>query len=166
MSEKTTKEQIIEIVKNMESQIGTGVMGNLFDKENGSNTKIGSNQFRNIAATCRKAESYEEIEMMIQYSIAKVKGSNSWKTRCANRQCFGVNILNAMHTVRELDHEGVLNNLEMFFGYMYWQVRIWADTYGSNNTGSGNTANQQNGRRYDNQSRGNYQNHGQNRNRR
>ena len=121
MSESNVKEQIINIVKAMEKQIGTDVMGKLFDKE------IGSNQFRNIAATCRKAESYEELELMIQYSIAKVGDTYSWKTNCANRKTFGANILESMQQVKAIDTENVLENLELFFGYMYWQVKVWAD---------------------------------------
>lgn len=158
-NKKNVKEQVIDIVKAMEKQIGTDVMGDLFDKENGNNKKIGSNQFRNIAATCRKAESYEELELMIQYSIAKVGGTYSWKTDCANKKTFGANILEAMQQVKAIDNENVLEHLELFFGYMYWQIRVWADTYGNNssNNRNGNNHNQQNSGRYGGHSHGNQQ---------
>ncbi len=125
------KEQIIAIVKAMGPQIGTNVMGNLFDKENGTNRKIGSNQFRSIAAACRQAESFEELELMIAYSIAKAGDRQSWKTICANNETFGALVLKAMQQVRAIDEEKALAHLELFFGYLYWQVRVWADTYGN-----------------------------------
>lgn len=126
------KEEIIKIVSAMEKQIGTDVMGQLFEAENKgkSDKKIGSNQFRDIASMCAKAETYSEIELMIKYSIAKIDGDKSWKKICSNKKTFGTIILDAMEKVKALDESNILSNMELFFGYLYWQVRIWADLYG------------------------------------
>ena len=125
------KEEIIRIVTDMGNQIGIDVMGDLFQKESTSSKKkkIGSNQFRDIASMCVKAEIYEEIELMIKYSIAKASEGKSWKLKCKNNQSFGSIILNNMTKVKALDENNVLANMEFFFGYLYWQARIWADMY-------------------------------------
>lgn len=69
MDRKEIKEQIIQIVKSMEGKIGKEKLGALFNKDDG----IGCNQFRDLASTCRQADCYEEIELLVQYSTAKAK---------------------------------------------------------------------------------------------
>lgn len=125
------KEEIIKIVTDMENQIGTEKMGDLFQKESISSkdTKIGSNQFRDIASMCAKAESYAEIELMIKYNIAKANIEKSWKLICSNNKIFGDIILDSMNKVTKIDETKILENMELFFGYLYWQARIWADRY-------------------------------------
>ena len=125
------KEEIIRIVTDMENQIGTDIMGDLFQKESTSSKdkKIGSNQFRDIASMSAKAESYAEIEHMIKYSIAKANDGKSWKLKCRNNKIFGDIILDSMKKVTKIDETKILENMELFFGYLYWQARIWADRY-------------------------------------
>lgn len=151
------KEEIIRIVADMENQIGTDIMGDLFQKEstNSSDEKIGTNQFREIASMCTKAEIYEEIELLVKYTIAKVipekKKKNgeiqeavykSWKKICSNKKWFGENVLDAMAKVKALDENNTLKNMELFFGYLYWQARIWADKYGNDSNRNRNYNNQ------------------------
>ncbi len=111
----------------MENDIGKNIIPYLFTKDsNDKKGKIGSNQFRDIASICRQAESYAELELMIKYNIAKAEDKSSWKMKCYNKKTFGENILEAMKKVKAIDKEHVLENLELFFGYYYWQARIWA----------------------------------------
>ena len=123
-----TKEEIIRAVSEIAVKIDESNRSELFAKETSKNDnkKIGSNQFRDIASLCRSAECYEEIELLIRYNMAKCDNNKSWKYVCSNGKAFGELILDGMKTIREKDKEEVLKNLELYFGYFYWQARIWA----------------------------------------
>ena len=135
MDRKEIKEQIIQIVKGMEGKIGKEKLGALFNKDDG----IGCNQFRDLASTCRQADCYEEIELLVQYSTAKAKitrdkktkelEGKSWKTKISDGRTFGELVVSCMREVREIDptHAQEMYLLELFFGYLYWQSRIWSE---------------------------------------
>lgn len=126
----SVKKQILEIVEAMEEQIGKETMPYLFcSEQKNDNKKIGCNQFREIASICRQAESYEELKLMIQYNIAKANDDESWKKKCRNQIVFGDIVLEAMEKVRAIDEDKVLDHLELYFGYLYWQARVWTDQY-------------------------------------
>ena len=123
----SVKKQILDIVAAMETQIGTEKLPGLLSRESrGEGNQIGCNQFREIAALCRQAESCEEIKLMIQYNIAKSKDDISWKYKCSNGKRFGDIVLSSMDKVIAINDE-VLENMELYFGYLYWQARVWAD---------------------------------------
>ncbi len=126
----SVKKQILDIVAAMETQIGIEKLSGLLSGESkGEGDQIGCNQFREIAALCRQAESCEEIKLMIQYNIAKAKNNVSWKYRCSNGKRFGDIVLSSMDKVIAIKEGEVLENLELYFGYLYWQARVWADQY-------------------------------------
>lgn len=153
------KQKIIHIVGRMKNMIGEDALGKLFDSSDratGEN-KVGCNQFREIAADCRSAECYEEIVLLIRYTQSKSRKNASWKTICANGKSFGEVVLDGMAEVRNLcdadaDWEQLWEPIQLFFGYLYWQSRIWADQYAKNDS-NGNQ--NRNGNPYY-QKRGNY----------
>ncbi len=147
-----TKQEILDIVKKVEQDLKTNNNTTIFS-ESGNRNKIGCNQFREIAAECRVAECYDEILLLVEYTIAK---SNEWKEKE-----FDKTILSAMKKVRNIgkpkeqgnetndENRRELYNLELFFGYMYWESRILA----ANNPSGGQSNN-----KYNNNQKGNYQN--------
>lgn len=134
------KEQILIWVQEIGKTIGKDNLGDLFqdDKTQGEK-KIGHGQFRELAALCGSAECFEEIELLVKYNTAKAGRDQSWAKLC-NNQKFGDIIVSYMKRVRETEQNGadVLTDLMHFFGYLYWQSRVWS----AENPASGN----QNGR--------------------
>lgn len=133
---KTIKREIIAIIKQMEGIIGKEALSGLFDSSDRAtgDKRVGCNQFREIASECSAAECYEEIVLLIQYTQAKSKPEQSWKTRCANGKAFGEVVTDQMEQVRALcsnpeDWNSLKEPIQLFFGYLYWQSRIWADAY-------------------------------------
>lgn len=125
------KRDIIGIVSEMETHIGKKNLSSLFVKENSKNDnkKIGCNQFRDIAALCRGAECFEEIEMLIRYNMAKCRSGESWMFNCKDGELFGDIILDNLSEIKRADKENdneVRKSFELYFGYLYWQSRIWA----------------------------------------
>ncbi len=135
------KEQIILKVKNLEANIGTEVIPQLFTGRGTDQKIIGANQFREIASLCCQAQCYAELELMIQYKIAKSGDGISWKQTCRAGECFGRYVLAAMQEVKELDETNVLKNIELFFGYLYWQARIWCAQSASQSSPNRNNRN-------------------------
>ena len=130
------KREIIALVQQMKEDIGEEALSGLFDgSERVTSTRnIGCNQFREFAMECADAECYEEIVLQIQYSQAKSKPSESWKTRCANGKAFGTVVTDYMERVKalcgeEADWETLRVQIRQFFTYLYFQSRIWADSY-------------------------------------
>lgn len=149
MTTQSYKRDIIELIKRMGREIGAGKLGKLFNSSDAADGKkaVGCNQFREIAADCRVAECYEEIELLIQYTQSKAEDKNdkknepakSWKMICENGKPFGETVTDYMQEVRRLCGENaewdtVREPMQLFFGYLYWQSRIWAD---SNQTQNG-----------------------------
>lgn len=133
---KTIKREIIAMIKQMEGMIGREALSGLFDSSDKAtgDQRVGCNQFREIASECSAAECYEEIVLLIQYTQAKSKPEQSWKTRCANGKAFGEVVTDQMNKVRELcgnpaDWNALKEPIQLFFGYLYWQSRIWADVF-------------------------------------
>lgn len=154
------KKEILLIIKQMESEIGKSAMQSLFDSSSGATgeKKVGCNQFREIANDCRIADCYEEILLFLQYTEAKSKKDHSWKTKCSNNKTFGEIVVTNMNKVRSLaDKDDEKNNwaaekelLQMYFGYLYWQSRVWADQQtGAQLSRNGNKSNfNKNNKRY------------------
>lgn len=126
-----TKQEIIEIINNAVPRIDKNIFG-----ETGKNM-IGSNQFRELAALCRHAECFEEIEMLIRYNESKAisenKGQierNSWAALMkSEKESFADIVVECMNSIKEAsgdDETQCLKNLSLFFGYFYWNARIWA----------------------------------------
>lgn len=125
-----TKKDIIALVNEIGSCISKEERSLLFVKEgtSGNNKKIGCNQFRDIASLCKSAECYEEIEMLIRYNMAKCKNGESWMFNCGNKKLFGEIVLGNMSKINNAEIKNdteVLKSLELYFGYLYWQSRIW-----------------------------------------
>lgn len=124
------KKQILLLVKELGEQIGSENLGELFqeDKEQ-SDYKIGHGQFRELAALCSAAECYDEIELLVQYNTAKAKQGRSWAKMCRNQK-FGDLVVSFMQKIKAVDQNAseaeVLKDLMHFFGYLYWQARVWS----------------------------------------
>lgn len=122
-----TKKDIISLVEEIGKDIGNQKKF-LFD-ENETNGKIGNNQFRELASICCSAECYDEIELLIKYNTAKSiknKKDESWAVLCGNKR-FGDVVIEKMEKIheKEEDDSETLKSLETFFGYLYWQAKIW-----------------------------------------
>lgn len=145
MDRKQVKKQIIEIVQGMKKQIGQDKLGELFAKDAGSKTKIGCNQFRDIASICHQADCYEEVKLLVQYSTAKASKNKSWKTPLQSnpKKNFGNLVVDCMDEIRKIDPSQELYLLELYFGYLYWQSRIWSEAAydGSGRQGNSRTNN-------------------------
>lgn len=156
-----TKQEIIGIINIAVPKIRTDIF-----KEEGDKKNIGCNQFRELANICRHSDCYEEIEMLIRYSEAKVKStSSSWSAAMKDNKCTLADIIiSCMKEIREKspDEKQCLNDLSLFFGYFYWNARIWAaenkvsesnysDNRGGNNGNNNNFRN--NGNKNGNQRR-------------
>lgn len=135
------KKQIILMVQELGNQIGNADLGELFqeDKFQGDK-KIGHGQFRELAALCDAADCFEEIELLVKYNTAK---SQSWAKKChnCNNQKFGDLIISCMEKIRknESDPADVLTDLMHFFGYLYWQSRVWSMENPTQNNNLGNS---------------------------
>lgn len=133
-----TKQEIIEIISNAVPRIDKSIFG-----ETEKNNKIGSNQFRELAALCRHAECYEEIELLIRYNESKAiveewdketKKNKVVRTSWASKKegeksSLADIVVECMKEIKEEsgdDETQCLKNLSLFFGYFYWNARIWA----------------------------------------
>ena len=87
--DKSYKSDIIQLIKQMETDIGNNTLYGLFNSSDSADGKknVGCNQFRGIASDCRAAECYEEIMLFIRYTQSKADRDASWKTKCANGAC-------------------------------------------------------------------------------
>ncbi len=129
------KQQIIQLVQELGTKIGNDDLSELFqdDKTQGDN-KIGHGQFRELAALCGAAECYEEIELLVKYNTAKAsekaKTGKSWAKECrmCSNQKFGDLIVSYMRRIKETEQNDadVLSDMMHFFGYLYWQSRVWS----------------------------------------
>lgn len=139
MDRKQIKKQIIEIVQDMKKQIGQDKLGELFAKDAGSNFKIGCNQFRDIASICHQADCYEEVKLLVQYSTAKANRNVSWKTPLQSdpKKNFGDLVIDCMDEIRKIDPSQELYLLELYFGYLYWQTRIWSEAASNDSSKQG-----------------------------
>ena len=120
-----TKQEIIKIIDESVPKIKTDIFGEDTDKN-----IIGSNQFRELANICRHSDCYEEIEMLIRYNEAKIKSKNiSWAAPMAEAgMTFADVIVSCMQKIKKYSdsEEQCMKDLSMFFGYFYWNARIWA----------------------------------------
>ena len=122
-----TKIELIKLIKENENRIDT----NVFVNDDKNKDKLGSNQFRELAGICASAECFEEIELLIQYNMAKDKYGNSWaKEKAGASVSIGKVIIECMKEVKDKSKSDVMKNLSLFFGYMYWNARIWAKENG------------------------------------
>ncbi len=126
-----TKQEIIKVINNAVPKIDKNIFG-----EN-NKKMIGSNQFRELAALCRHAECYEEIELLIRYNESKAIEEkkdkvelNSWAApMISKKESFADIVIDCMKEIKEEsgdDETECLKNLSLFFGYFYWNARIWA----------------------------------------
>jgi hypothetical protein len=125
------KKQIILMVKELGGRIENADLGELFqDDKTQGDKKIGHGQFRELAALCDSADCFDEIELLVKYNTAKSKPHQSWAKECqsCNNQKFGDLIISYMKTIRDAEQNDsdVLTDLMHFFGYLYWQSRVWS----------------------------------------
>ena len=122
------KEQILKWIQELGNSIGKENLSELFqdDKAQGDK-KIGHGQFRELAALCGSAECYEEIELLVKYNTAKAAYGQSWAKKCGSQQ-FGDMIVSYMEKIKESEQNAadVLPDLMHFFGFLYWQSRVWS----------------------------------------
>lgn len=114
-----TNKELINLVETEFSpeKINTKIFGN----------DIGCNQFRELATLCKKAECCDEIEILIKYDTAKDNSCKTWGAY-HNGVTFGDAVLDCIKRVKETDTEqderAILNDLSIFFGYLYRYARI------------------------------------------
>lgn len=113
----------------MKQDIGeTNISGIFSDAKSDNNNSIGTSQFVEIANLCNSAECYEEIELLIQYNIAKAKDKSSWASLCSNSKTFGSIVIKCMNEIYK-DNNGddinTLKDLSLYFGYLFWQAKVW-----------------------------------------
>ena len=125
------KKRIILMVQELGDRIGKTDLGELFqDDKTQGDKKIGHGQFRELAALCDAADCFDEIELLIQYNTAKSKPHQSWAKECQSckGQKFGELIISYMKKIRDTEQNDsdVLADLMHFFGYLYWQSRVWS----------------------------------------
>lgn len=132
------KKDIIQIISGVEDQIEKSI----FSGDN-TNNGIGCNQFRELADICNSAECYEEVELLVRYNEAKDcpppnsnKFPKSWNHPMRDGRSFADIVIDCMKKIKEQsDENNCLKNLSLFFGYFYWNARIWAaQNSGTNNS--------------------------------
>lgn len=126
-----TKQQIIMIINEAIPKIKMGIF-----KEDSDKGGIGCNQFRELANICRHSECYDEIEMLIRYNeakgIEKKKDRTERKTWAIlmedNKTTLAQLVIGCMRQIKDSSDNEVLclHDLSLFFGYLYWNARIWA----------------------------------------
>ncbi len=123
-----TNKEIIEIIdKDFKPYVSKSVFSN--DNETVKSPKIGNNQFRELANICKTAQCYEEIELLVEYNTAKAENAKSWKNEY-NGKKLGDVVVECMRIIKsksENDDKHILINLSQFFGYLYWNARVWSD---------------------------------------
>lgn len=121
-----TKQEIIKMVASMKEEIGNKNINQIFDDK--SPNKLGTSQFRELATLCnnKDVQCYDEIELLVKYNIAKDTYGNSWAYKC-NNQKVGDIIVNHMIQVKNANQndENTLKDLSLFFGYLFWQSKVW-----------------------------------------
>lgn len=119
-----TKQDLIKIVIESKVKIGENNISKVFNDR-----ALGTSQFREIATLCNNndVQCYDEIELLIKYNMAKDTYSNSWAFKCGSQK-LGDIIVDCMRKIREnnsYDDESTLKDLSLFFGYLFWQTKVW-----------------------------------------
>lgn len=142
------KKDIIKIISDVEAQIKKSI----FSSDN-TNKGIGCNQFRELADICNSAECYEEVELLVRYNKAKdrpkqdkdkpPKHGSSWDCLMNdNKTTFAGIVISCMEKIKaQSDENSCLKNFSLFFGYFYWNSRIWAAKNKMQFNGKGNKNN-------------------------
>lgn len=125
------KEQLLAWIHELGESIGKEDLSELFQDDTAQgDKKIGHGQFRELAALCGAAECYEEIELLVKYNTAKAKSKKSWAKECfaCNNRKFGDLIVEYMRRIKDTEQDAadVLTDLMHFFGFLYWQSRVWS----------------------------------------
>lgn len=128
------KKDIIKIISSVEAQINKSI----FNDDN-TNKGIGCNQFRELANICNSAECYEEVELLVKYNEAKDRPKQNYKDKAPrhgsswdclmkdNKTTLAEIVISCMEKIKaQSDENNCLKNLSLFFGYFYWNARIWA----------------------------------------
>ena len=128
------KKDIIKIISGVENQINKSI----FNDDN-TNKGIGCNQFRELANICNSAECYEEVELLVRYNEAKDRPKQNYKDKAPrhgnswdclmkdNKTTLAEIVISCMEKIKaQSDENNCLKNLSLFFGYFYWNARIWA----------------------------------------
>ncbi|MBP5283142.1 MAG: hypothetical protein J6Y93_00555 [Treponema sp.] len=148
------KEKIIKIVDEVKSSLDTSVFAE--EERKGS---IGCNQFRELSSICRRAECYEEVEMLVKYNEAKAEVRNnegqSWRKKMKNGRTLAACIIDGMQRIKNESGEDCLKDLCLYFGYLYWTARIFAADNKENQSSGQNDhnfkgSNQRTGRNFNN----------------
>ena len=118
------KEKIIKIVNDVKSNLDTDIFAG---ENNTDNSRIGCNQFRELASICRRAECFEELELLVKYNESKAKPGESWNKKMKNGKTLAACIIDGMNSIRsESSDSECLENLRLYVGYFYWNARIYA----------------------------------------
>lgn len=141
------KKDIIQIIKNVEPQINKDIFNDYNNKSANNDNGIGCNQFRELADICNSAECYEEIELLVKYNEAKdrpkpkkkdkiFEHGKSWDCLMMDgKTTFAGIVISCMEKIKaQSDENNCLKNLSLFFGYFYWNARIWAAENSMTNT--------------------------------
>lgn len=114
---KEIKEKILEYVEQISNKPG---FAKIHAADKGSNEKIGTNQYRELASIAKSADCYKEIELFVRYKQSR---GNGWDSKIDNGRQYGDIIVEYMNKIKEDVGEEpfLLEAISMFFGYLYWK---------------------------------------------
>ena len=131
---KIDKKKLIEYCNDIKNSVDVAST----IKNDGSNGKgVGTNQFRELATVCKSCETFEEIELLIKYKIAKdtktkdkktgIWDYSSWRYTGKRNLSIGSAVLDKIKNIRNdyKDDKTMLEALSLFFGYLYQSARVW-----------------------------------------
>lgn len=124
------KKDLIEKVDSIKSEIDVTKAIKDDENKNDKTKGVGTNQFRELASTCKACDTYDEVKLLVQYKTAKAKEKrNSWSIASDNHKMFGSIVVEKMDQIKDIyksdGDETVLHALSLFFGYLYQSARVW-----------------------------------------
>lgn len=104
-----------------------------------NNSSIGSSNLKSLSAMVLNADCYEEIELFIKYKTGKGYG---WERTLPNsNKKFGDYIIEKIREIKKesVDDKEAIENISLFFGYLYWLKRSLEDQGNNNNNNKNNS---------------------------
>ena len=130
MDKVIDKKKLIEYCNDIKKSVDVASM---IKNDNSRGRGVGTNQFRELAAVCRNCDTFEEVELLIRYKIAKDDKGESWRFQ-VDGKTLGKAVLDAINKIRkDYDDDMVLKALNLFFGYLYQSARVWNSEVQPNN---------------------------------
>jgi hypothetical protein len=103
-----------------------GENSDFWGRDNDSRNELGSNNLRALAVMAENADCFEELELFIQYKMAR---GNGWKKILRDGKPFGEIVIGHIKKIYEKsmknneDESNAMKNIGLYFGYLYWKRR-------------------------------------------